>query len=98
MLPEEDLARAFHTQYELLAPAFGYKTREASATAWEAVPEPNRRLMTEVCRRMLLKVYWDARAAIRHEAAAEHALLIWIVRASNALEAREPVEVDSEGS
>jgi putative Ca2+/H+ antiporter (TMEM165/GDT1 family) len=40
-----DVARMFHEAYEELAPAYGYKTREASAKPWEDVPEQNRRLM-----------------------------------------------------
>lgn len=44
MQPEE-LARLFHETYERLAPDFGYETRPESATAWEQVPENNRRLM-----------------------------------------------------
>ena len=41
----EAAARAFHENYERLAPDYGYKTREASAVAWEGVPEKNRSLM-----------------------------------------------------
>jgi len=38
-------ARCFHGHYEANAPEFSYKTREASAVAWDDVPEQNRRLM-----------------------------------------------------
>jgi len=41
----EYAARCFHGHYENHAPEFGYKTREASAVAWDDVPEANRRLM-----------------------------------------------------
>jgi hypothetical protein len=41
----ERLARAFHETYERLAPDYDYKTREASAVAWEDVPKENRELM-----------------------------------------------------
>ncbi len=47
------LAKRFHELYEALAPQFSYQTREASAVAWEQVPENNKRLMTEVCKRIL---------------------------------------------
>lgn len=49
----EALARFFHTQYELLAPRFGYETRIESAVAWDEVPTSNRLLMTEVSRMVL---------------------------------------------
>jgi hypothetical protein len=45
MSDDERIARAFHEAYERLAPGFGYETREESATAWENVPDANRRLM-----------------------------------------------------
>jgi hypothetical protein len=45
----EKIAQRFHEAYERLAPSFGYKTREASAVAWEKVPENNRKLMIAVC-------------------------------------------------
>jgi hypothetical protein len=44
----EKIAQAFHEQYERLAPAFGYKTREASAVPWADVPDDNKHLMIEV--------------------------------------------------
>jgi len=49
----EDLARLFHETYERLAPDFGYETREASRTAWELVPDNNKRLMIAVCAELL---------------------------------------------
>lgn len=42
---DEDVARAFHEFYELLAPSFAYDTREASAKPWNEVPIKNRELM-----------------------------------------------------
>jgi hypothetical protein len=39
------VARAFHETYERLAPEHGYRTREASAVGWDAVPTANRALM-----------------------------------------------------
>lgn len=39
------IAREFHENYELLAPEFNYKTREASAVPWEKVPQQNKDLM-----------------------------------------------------
>lgn len=53
MEPDEELARIFHDTYERLAPAFGYRTRKASAVLWENVPEPNKRLMIAVAREIL---------------------------------------------
>jgi dephospho-CoA kinase len=44
----ETLAKLFHENYERLAPSFGYATRQASAVAWDAVPEPNKSLMIAV--------------------------------------------------
>ena len=48
----EILASRFHEAYERLAPAFGYKTRDASAVPWNEVPEGNRRLMIAVCKEL----------------------------------------------
>lgn len=45
---DEFVAREFHDAYERLAPAFGYKTREASQKPWNEVPENNRMLMAAV--------------------------------------------------
>jgi hypothetical protein len=44
----EDLARFIHKQYEALAPAFGYKTRNASKFPFDEIPENNRKLMIAV--------------------------------------------------
>jgi hypothetical protein len=51
----ERLAKRFHKLYETLAPQYGYETRKASAVEWEQVPENNRRLMIEVCKRILIE-------------------------------------------
>lgn len=48
-LTGERLARDFHKVYEELAPRFGYTTREASAVAWENLPDDNRALMVATC-------------------------------------------------
>ena len=55
MAPEE-LAKLFHETYEMLAPQFGYKTREASAKPWNEVPKNNRELMTAVAAVVLTKL------------------------------------------
>ena len=47
------LAEKFHTIYEELAPVFSYQTRKASAVPWEQVPENNKKLMIDVCERIL---------------------------------------------
>jgi hypothetical protein len=75
MSESELLAKQFHDTYERLAPAFGYKTREASAKPWDAVPSQNKGLMIAVaselisqdngwCRmegyRRILKLYAEA--------------------------------------
>jgi hypothetical protein len=39
------VARCFHSEYERIAPQFGYATRPDSAVTWENVPETNKRLM-----------------------------------------------------
>jgi len=49
----EVLAQAFHETYERLAPAHGYRTREASAKPWADVPEQNKALMIAVCAEIL---------------------------------------------
>lgn len=49
----EKVAAEFHRVYELLAPEFGYETREASAVPWDQVPEANRKLMCAVVQRLL---------------------------------------------
>jgi hypothetical protein len=58
----EALARAFHEEYERLAPEHGYETRPESATSWEQVPESNRSLMVATAARVIerfqLKVGW----------------------------------------
>jgi hypothetical protein len=48
MTDAERIARAFHESYERQAPAFSYKTREASAVPWGDVPEDNKCLMIAV--------------------------------------------------
>ena len=41
----DQIAKAFHTTYEALAPYFGYETRFLSAVPWDQVPDRNKRLM-----------------------------------------------------
>jgi hypothetical protein len=41
----EQIAQAFHEEYERLAPGFGYETRRDSAVPWDKVPPANRNLM-----------------------------------------------------
>lgn len=55
MATAEQIAREFHRSYERLAPEHGYKTREASRTEWEQVPEQNRGLMIAVARDLLAR-------------------------------------------
>jgi hypothetical protein len=52
----EELARFFHETYERLAPEYDYETREDSRTAWEDVPESNKRLMIATAAEVLKKL------------------------------------------
>jgi hypothetical protein len=52
----EELAEFFHTTYERLAPEYDYETKPESRTAWEDVPESNRRLMIATCAEVLRKL------------------------------------------
>lgn len=47
------LARMFHKYYERFAPKYGWKTREESARPWRKVCRTNKRLMTEVCQKVI---------------------------------------------
>lgn len=51
----ERIAAAFHEVYEELAPAVGYRTREASRVRWDDVPEQNKRLMTWTVQTLLAR-------------------------------------------
>jgi len=52
---EEDLARAFHTIYERLAPLYGYETRKETAVSWDELQNPNKELMLATCREIILE-------------------------------------------
>ena len=49
----EQIAREFHTEYERLAPDFGYRTREESARPWDEVPSGNKGLMVATAQALL---------------------------------------------
>lgn len=51
----EQIARAFHEEYEHIAPRYGYETRPASAVPWPEVPESNRLLMIATVRGLILR-------------------------------------------
>ena len=51
--PENIIAMAFHTMYEVLAPDFQYESRAESRTAWENVPPQNRVLMTATVKALI---------------------------------------------
>lgn len=51
--PAARIAEQFHEAYEMLAPRYGYKTREASAVPWAEVPEQNKILMIDVVQNLL---------------------------------------------
>lgn len=53
----DQVAEFFHRKYEELAPQFGYKTREASAVAWEQVPPQNRQLMRAVAEAVMQEFF-----------------------------------------
>lgn len=44
----EKLAEQFHDEYEALAPAYGYETREETRTSWDDLPSALKRLMVAV--------------------------------------------------
>lgn len=44
----ETVARAFHEEYEHLAPLYGWTTQEASRVEWDDLPENQRKLMVHV--------------------------------------------------
>lgn len=48
-----NIAKAFHENYERLAPRYGYETRRESAVPWRQVPERNRKLMVAVVEALL---------------------------------------------
>jgi hypothetical protein len=52
----EELARLFHETYERLAPEYEYDTKPESRTAWDDVPENNKRLMIATCAEVLEKL------------------------------------------
>jgi hypothetical protein len=62
----EDLAQFIHEQYERLAPAFGYETRNISKLPFDEIPENNRKLMIAVSILVLEKTekYFNQRAAM----------------------------------
>lgn len=53
MTQAEMIAGLFHATYETLAPEHGYKTREASAVAWDDVPANNKALMIATVQSLL---------------------------------------------
>lgn len=59
-LEVERIACEFHTEYETLAPLYGYRTREESAKPWRDVPEQNRKLMCAVVQDLLNRKVIDA--------------------------------------
>ncbi len=50
----EELAEAFHENYERLAPSHGYETRDDSRTEWKDVPEKNKKLMVATATAILI--------------------------------------------
>jgi hypothetical protein len=50
----EAIARAFHENYERLAPEFGWKPQPQSSVSWERVPPENRQLMQATVRSLLI--------------------------------------------
>ncbi len=54
MSEEEQLAKFFHTLFDALAPVYEYPTREDPRLPWDELPANYRRLMVEVCKRVIL--------------------------------------------
>jgi hypothetical protein len=63
MTTAERIAEQFHETYERLAPQFGYRTRQASASPWDDVPEPNKSLMVAVAADLIERGVITAEAA-----------------------------------
>jgi hypothetical protein len=61
----EQLAELFHTEYERLAPEYGYETRKASAVPWAEVPLENKTLMIAVAQSILDRSEPSRRAIAR---------------------------------
>ncbi len=55
MTDAERIARRFHELYELFAPEYGYKTREATAVSWDQVPDQNKTLMIAVVDNLIIE-------------------------------------------
>lgn len=72
----DDMARAFHENYEALAPRYGYRTREASAVPWDEVPKANRELMIHTSALVLQSI----RSRIEREAAAAAEARVAVLR------------------
>lgn len=49
----QEMAEQFHVNYERLAPAYGYETRDRTAVPWKDVPADNRGLMMATCAEVL---------------------------------------------
>jgi hypothetical protein len=49
----EDVARAFHEEYERLAPDYGWATQQVSRVDWDDLPENQRALMVHVVSNVL---------------------------------------------
>lgn len=82
----EALARDFHEAYERLAPAFGYKTREATAVRWEDVHGANRDLMVATASEILATIT-TALTATQSERDTEAGKVARLEAERNALEA-----------
>jgi hypothetical protein len=62
-LAPEEVAQAFHEEYERLAPSHGYETRRESAVPWAEVPEPNRDLMIATVKAVIGRFFPEHLAA-----------------------------------
>lgn len=53
MRDAERIARAFHEEYEQMAPAYGWETQKKSRVAWDDLPDNQRKLMVHVVGNLL---------------------------------------------
>lgn len=66
LITPEELARYFHDEYERMAPAFDYRTREESAVPWDDLAPGLKRLMVAVSTSVLLR-WMPSQASLPHD-------------------------------
>lgn len=93
----EKLAEQFHDEYEALAPAYGYETREATRTPWDDLPPELKRLMVAVINTVVEPVLDTALTALEaaeqdldEETQLRERLAGLLTRTANALKGSPP--------